>query len=100
MSFWDILRPMTEMAWEINIVSEFLTLFLSLGVLAISVLAYKKTKSKRLLIVTLAFLLFAVKWILKVADQFISPGFFFSRASEALVELGILALLFYAIFKK
>ncbi len=100
MSFWDFLRPITQTAWEINLAAESLAMLLSLGILVISLLAYRKTKSKRLLLVSAAFLFFAIKWILKVADQIISPGFFFSRASEAVAELIILALLFYAIFKK
>ena len=100
MSFWDFLRPVTQIAWNFDLFAEALAMFLSLLVLSIAVLAYKRKKSTRLLLVALAFFLFALKWILKVADQFISPGFFFSRASEALFELAILALLFVALFKK
>lgn len=100
MGFWDFLRPLTQIAWTFDLFTEMLAMILSILVLTIAALAYKRKKSTRLLLVALAFLLFALKWILKVADQFISPGFFFSRASEAVMELVILALLFFAIFKK
>tara|TARA_Y100000310_G_scaffold345252_1_gene463142 strand:- start:8382 stop:8684 length:303 start_codon:yes stop_codon:yes gene_type:complete len=100
MSVWNFLRPFTQTAWSFNIAIEGLVLILSLGVLLVSLLAYNKTKRKRLLIVSAAFFFFALKWALKLADQFISPGFFFSRASIAIVELVILGLLFFAIFKK
>ena len=100
MSFWDFLRPITQAAWNFNLAAEGIAVILSIVLLAISVIAYKKTKKKRLLFVSGAFFFFALKWIFKVADQFISPGFFFSRASEAIFEVAILALLFYALFKK
>ena len=100
MSLWDVLRPITETAWGVNVAAESLAVLLSIAIFGISVLAYRKTKSKRLLLVTAAFFFFALKWVLKLADQFISPGFFFGRASEAILELVILGILFYAIFKK
>ncbi len=100
MNLWDILSPLTQVAWNMNLAAESLAMLLSFAILAISLLAYRKTHSKRLLLVTAAFFLFALKWVLKVIDQFISPGFFFGRASEAVVELAILGILFYAIFKK
>lgn len=100
MSFWNFLRPLAQIAWDTNLAIEGTAMLLSIVVLIVSLFAYKKTKSKRLLLVAAAFFFFALKWVLKVADQLISPGFFFSRASEAVFELAILAILFYAIFRK
>ena len=100
MAFWDFLRPLTQMAWDLNIFAEGLAMVLSIAILVISLLAYNKTKSKRLLLVSAAFFFFTLKWVLKVVDQFVSPYFFVSRAAEAVLDLVILALLFYAIFKK
>jgi hypothetical protein len=100
MNLWDFLRPVTTKAWEVNLILEPFAMLLSIGILAVSVLAYRKTQSKRLLLVSAAFFFFALKWTLRVVDQIVSPGFFFSRASEAVVEVVILGLLFFAIFKK
>ncbi len=100
MSLWEILRPVTNIAVEFNFAAESLAMILSIAILAISLLAYRKAKTRRLLLVTAAFFFFALKWVLRIADQFISPGFFFSRASDAIADLLILAILFYAIFKK
>jgi len=100
MSFWDFLRPITQTAWELNLATEGAATLLSITVFVIALLAYKRTKSKRLMLVTAAFAVFALKWVLKLVDHWISPGFFVSRASDAVLDLVILALLFYAIFKK
>ena len=100
MGFWDFLRPVSQVAWDINMGTEAVVSVLSVAIFVISLLAYRRTKSKRLMLVSAAFFFFALKLVLKFLDQFISPGFFFSRASEAIVELVILGLLFFAIFRK
>ena len=97
---WDILRPLTEAASTFDSVTRFIVFLLSAALFIISILAYRKTKSKRFLFVMLAFLFFAVKWGLKVADLFVSPGYFLADASENVFELIILASLFIAIFRK
>lgn len=100
MAFWDFLRLITNQAITIDFVTRTIVFVLTIALFAIALLAYKKSKSNRFLFVSIAFLLFAVKWALNVADMFISPGEFFHRAAENLFELGILASLFIAIFRR
>jgi hypothetical protein len=94
------LRLASSLAANLDIVTRFIVLVFSLAILVIAALAYKKTKSTKLLFVGLAFLLFAVKWLLKVVDLYLSPGTFFPDASENVFELFILVSLFIAIFRK
>lgn len=100
MAFWDFLRPITEQAIAIDFATRIIVFVLSMAILAVALLAYRRSKSRRLAFVTIAFLLFAAKWALKVADMFISPGEFFNRAAENVFELAILASLFMALFRK
>ena len=100
MAFWDFLRPLTNDAVSFDFVTRILVLVLSVALFAISVLAYRRTKSKKFLFVTLAFFLFSAEWTLNVFDLFLSPGDLFHRAAENLFQLGILVCLFIAIFKK
>jgi len=100
MQIWDVLRPLTEAAYAVDVPVKFLVFFLSLGILVVAVLAFRKTKSRRFLLVGLAFAFFAAKWALKIIDIFYSPGIFLGDASENVFELLILAMLFLAIFKK
>ncbi|MDO8538696.1 MAG: hypothetical protein Q7S21_07505 [archaeon] len=97
---WDPLRMAIKFSENIDIITRLVVLALALGILIISFLAYQKNKSSRLFFVTLAFLFFAVKWLLKVLDLFVSPGMFFSDPAENVAELFILAALFIAIFRK
>ncbi|MBN2067083.1 MAG: hypothetical protein JW744_01300 [Candidatus Diapherotrites archaeon] len=100
MAFWDFLRPLTQQAIEIDFYTRIIVFVLSAAMFAVSLLAFRKSKSRKLMFVSIAFFLFALKWAFKIADLFISPGEFFHRAAENLVELLILASLFIAIFKK
>ena len=100
MAFWDILRPVTGQAIAFDFFTSIIIFVLTLVLFAISVLAYRRTRSRRFLFVTIAFFLFAAKWTLNVVDLFISPGYFFHRAANNIFELGILVSLFLAIFKK
>jgi hypothetical protein len=97
---WDFLRPLSDLALELNFFTSFLVMFFSIAMFSIAFLAFYKKKSKRLLLVLTAFFFFAVKWVLKVLDFYVSPGHFLSDASENVFELIILALLFVAIFYK
>lgn len=97
---WDFLRPLTVFAESLDNITRVIVFILTLALLVISFLAYNRMKTKRLLIVFLAFLFFAVKWALKVIDLFFSPGYFLSDASENVFELIILVLLFGALFYK
>jgi len=100
MAFWDFLRPLTQQVIDIDFATRLIVFLLSLAIMGISLLAWKKSRSKRLAFVSIAFVLFAVKWALKVIDLIISPGEFFHRAAENIFELAILASLFIALFKK
>jgi len=100
MAFWDFFRPVTNYAIGFDFATRILVLALSIALFAISVLAYRRTKSKKFLFVTIAFFLFSAEWTLNVFDLFLSPGDFFHRAAENLFQLGILVCLFIAIFKK
>jgi len=100
MAFWDFLRPLTDQAISLDMATRLIVFALSLALFAVAILAFRRSRSNKLMFVSVAFLLFAVKWALKVVDLFISPGEFFHRAAENVFELAILASLFMAIFKK
>jgi hypothetical protein len=100
MAFWDFLRPITNYAVGFDAFTRVLVLILSIALFVVSVLAYRRTKSRKLMFVTIAFFLFAAEWSLMVSDIFLSPGDFFHRAAGNLFELGVLICLFMAIFKK
>jgi len=97
---WDALRPMTGFASEIDLPVKIVVFLLSLSIFIISLLAYNKSKSKRILLVSLAFALFALKWLVKILDIVYSPGEFLSDSSENIFELGILLSLLVALFYK
>ena len=100
MAPWDFLRPITDQAITVDFGTRIIVFLLSMALMVISLLALRKTKSNKFLFVSIAFMLFATKWALKVVDLFVSPGEFFHRAAENIFELAILASLFIAIFKK
>lgn len=97
---WDFLRPLVSAAEDYDLYIKAIVLLLSLGFLAISLMAYLRTKSRRFLFVTAAFGLFSLKWLLKIVDLAISPGYFFSDPVENVFELLIFVSLFLALFKK
>lgn len=100
MAPWDFLWDVTRQAIAIDFITRVIVLVLSLAITVIALLAFKRSKSGKFLFVSIAFILFTVKWALKVVDLFFSPGEFFHRAAEDVFELLILAALFIAIFKK
>lgn len=97
---WDFLRPLTDVAYSFDSITKFLVFIFSLVLFFIAVKAYFKTKSRRFLLIGGAFSLFALKWLLKMLDLFLSPGTFLPDASENVFELFILVLLFVALFFK
>ena len=62
-------------------------------------LAYKRTKQKRLLYVTLAFFLFAIKALLGAHELFIEE-IPWTEPTAAVLQFGILLSFFYGITKK
>lgn len=97
---WDFLRPFSDAAMQFNPEIKLIVFLLALGMFVLSVSAYKKTNSRKFLFISAAFFLFALKWLLKVLDVFVSPGAFFPDSSENVFELLIFASLFLAIFRK
>jgi hypothetical protein len=97
---WDILRPISAIASELDFYTRFLIMFLALGFFAVSALAVLRNRSTRLAVVSIAFGLFAFKSTVKVIDLFFGEGWFFPQSSENVVEVLILALLFCALFVK
>jgi hypothetical protein len=75
------------------------TSILAVILFLISAIAYKKDKRKRLLFVTGAFFLFAVKGFLIVADEF-SPQMGWPEPVVHLLDFGILILFFSGLAKK
>lgn len=96
---WDYLRPLAELASRYDFVLRPIVLLFSLSMLTLSLLAYRKKKTKRFAFIALAFLFFSIKWVLKVLDLFVSPGYFFSDASENVFELIIFVCLLLALFR-
>ena len=98
--FWDFLRPLTDLAIQFDPIVKILVLLLAFGMFIVSLLAYRKSKSQKIMFVSIAFFLFALKWLVKVFDIFFSPGSFLSDSSENVFEFFILILLFLAIFRR
>jgi len=97
---WDFLRPFTHLAVSADPIVKPLVFLLSAGLLSLAFLGYRKTGSRKSLLVAAAFLFFTIKWGLKVVDLFLSPGIFLSDSSENVFELLIFISLFLALFKK
>ena len=97
---WDVLRPLNAAAEQLSEVTTWIVFLLSIALMAISCMAWQRKKTSRYLFIALAFFFFFAKWLLAVADLYLSPGFFFSWAGGTLVELVIFACLFIALFKR
>ncbi len=97
---WDFLRPLAEAAVAIDPYIKIVVFLLAVGMLFLAASAYRKTSSKKFLFIAGAFSFFALKWLLKILDVFVSPGSFFSDSSENVFELLIFASLFLAVFRK
>ncbi len=97
---WDFLRPLNSAAESLSTVTTWAVFLLSLGLMVIALLAYRRKHSKRYAFIALAFVFFFLKWLLKVVDIYFSPGHFFNWAAESVFELVIFASLFLALFKR
>ncbi len=97
------LDPLRTVRSDISTIDPFTRIVvfaLSVVVLAIALLAYARSKSKRILLVTAAFGFFSLKWLFKVLDIFLTPGMFLTDPLENVFEFLILLLLAVAIFKR
>jgi len=97
---WDFLRVPTEIANAINPIVIGLLFIVSLLILIIAVLAFKKKNSQRLLFVSGAFALFFLKSALSLIDLYVSPGIFMNFAVQGVFDLLIIGALFIALFRK
>ncbi|MBI4210872.1 MAG: hypothetical protein HY544_05195 [Candidatus Diapherotrites archaeon] len=97
-SLWEGLRPVTGFAKDFELPIKGVVMVCSLAVFIISMLAYRKSGSRRILLVSVAFGLLALKWLVKITDVMYSPGYFLSDASDAVFELLVIASLLVAIF--
>lgn len=103
MDLYTILEPLRGLSnWAATFdwVTKFLVFALAAAIFVISLLAYRKTKEKRFLLVAGAFFIFAAKWFLKIFDMFFSPGLFLPDSSENVFEFVSFLLLLVALFKK
>ena len=97
---WDFLRGPTDLAMNLSPIFAWIVLIISLAVLVVSILAVKKKKSRRLLLVSVAFALFSIKLILNLVDLYASPGFFMNIGVQSVFDLLIMGALFTALFRK
>ena len=95
---WDALRPLSDFALQLDAPVRWVVLLISIAILAISVMGYNRSKSKRVMIISFAFFLFALKALLKVVDIYYSPGNFFSAAASDAADFLIMLSMFVAIF--
>ncbi len=97
---WDFLRIVPETAALINPILIWALLLTSIIILIISIISLKKTKSQRLLFVTIAFTFFFINSFLNVVDFYFSPGYFMNFAVQGLFDFLVILSLFIAIFRK
>lgn len=97
---WDGLRPVVGGLSVIEPVVVWLVFFVSLALVIISFLAWRKKNSEKLLWVLAAFVLFFLKSFLLALDLYVSPGNFFNYSVQSLFDLLIIAGLFVALFRK
>jgi hypothetical protein len=94
----DPLRDLTATATSFDSITTHIVLIATAIVTLISFLGYRKVHSKRLLLISFAFLLFTTKSFLKVLDIYVSPGLFFADAAQNVFDLLFLAALFVGLF--
>jgi len=97
---WDFIRAPAAEVGQLAPIFNWLLLIVTAVLLTISVLALRRTSSKKLKWVTAAFGLFFVKALLVVIDNYISPGVFMNYAIQSFFDLLIVGSLFIAIFRK
>lgn len=99
-SFLGNTKALYQTLESFDFVTKFIVFIFAAAIFAVSYLAFMRTESQKFLLVTIAFLLFALKLAIQLVDIFYSPGNFFAPPMENLFDLLMLAFLFFAIFKK
>lgn len=97
---WDSLRPFENISESLNTITTIVLLMLSLALFYISLRAFDKKTSPQFLLLTVAFGLFALKFLVQAIDIFYSPGNFFSPAAKNIFDFLVLAALFASLIKK
>ena len=97
---WDFLRMPIEVANIVDPIVTWIVLLVSLALMAIAALAYKKSRSPKLAWVLAAFALFFVKRLLNLLDLYVSPGVFMNVAIQSVFDFLVMACLFAALFRK
>jgi hypothetical protein len=97
---WDPLRPTVNLTAALEPLVNWLLLIVSGFIFGIAFLAWKKSSSKKLLWVSVAFGLFFAKRILSLADTYLSPGTFFNIPVQSAFDLAIMICLAIALFRK
>lgn len=97
---WDFLRDPANQIAAANPIIAWIVFLVSLVLVCIAVLAFKRKNSPRLAWVAAAFALFFVKRLLIVIDIYISPGDFMNVAIQGFFDLLMILALFVGIFRK
>ncbi len=97
---WEFLKEPISYLGQFSVYIAILFFLVAIVLFLISLLAWKKKPSKKLLIVSVAFGLFFIKSILVVLDYFFSPGYFMNYAIQGFFDLIILTILFVSLLKK
>jgi len=97
---WDFLRPPMDAVMVVSPLIAWIVTIIALGVAIVSILAVRKKKSRRLMIVSGAFILFFIKSALALADLYVSPGTFMNVSVQGFFDLVIIGALFIALFRK
>lgn len=97
---WEFLREPVAVISTFAPLFDWLVLIVAGVLLGIAIMAYKKSKSRSIFWVGVAFGLFSLKALLVVLDYYVSPGYFFNYAIQSFFDLLILGCLFLALFRK
>lgn len=100
LNLWNAIRPVEGFSESLALLTTVVVLLLSIGMFVVSLKAYGKNSTPRFLLLTLAFGLFAAKFLIKLIDFFYSPGLFFSSASQNVFDFFVLVALFASLLKK
>ena len=99
LSFAFLDDDITIYGLELEKVLYFMSALLSLGLLGLTILAYRRRGSRRLLFVSLAFLLFAIKGFLLSSELFVGEIMGLDPLASML-DFGILLSFFMGILKE
>ena len=97
---WDFLREPAEQIAFVNPITAWIVFLVSLVLVAVAVMAFKRKKSPRLAWIAAAFAIFFAKRLLIVVDIYFSPGNFMNDALQGFFDLLMILALFVGIFRK